>query len=167
MSDHPAESAHLSKTLRRILTESVRGLAADRGAIFLRDAGNDLVRCEASVGLSERYRTAAAHNWSSYQDVLSGGEPRVLFWKDARTATPYAALRSEVVSEGFRSALNVPLQSEGALLGFLGLYFDQPHDVLDEEKSGLLMAAELAALAIENARLYGREKEASRRLERL
>ncbi len=94
-------------------------------------------------------------------------QPRVLFWKDARTATPYAALKHAVVSEGFRSALNVPLQSEGALLGFLGLYFDQPRDVLDEEKSGLLTTANLATLAIENARLYGREKEASRRLDRL
>ena len=165
MPDHPAESAHLSETLRRILNESVHGLRADRGAIFLRDAGNDSVRCEASVGLSESYRNAAANKWESYRNVLAGGESRVFFWKDARTAPAFAALKSEVVSEGFHSALNVPLQSEGALLGFLGLYFDRAREVTDEEKCGLQMAPEFAALAIENARLYAEAKSHTTNLE--
>ncbi len=167
MSKYSAEGARLSETLRRILTEAVRGLAADRGAIFLRDAGSDSVRCEASVGLSESYRNAAAHQWPSYQDAFAGGAPGVLFWKDARTASPYAVVKNEVISEGFRSALNVPLLSEGALLDFLGLYFDQTCEVTGEETSGLLMAAEFAALAIENTRTCEALRTRSERQEAL
>ncbi|MFQ5693145.1 MAG: GAF domain-containing protein, partial [Nitrospinota bacterium] len=77
-----------------------------------------------------------------------------------------------IEAEGYRSVVAVPLVSEGAPLGGMGFYFDEPRDLSAEERGTVQTFADLAAIAIENAqnlealRARSAQKEALRKVTR-
>ena len=60
--------------------------------------------------------------------------------------------------KGIKSLLGVPLIVEGTVLGVLHVGSLTPRDFSDEDRDLLQLAGDRAALAIEQARLYGRER---------
>ena len=63
-------------------------------------------------------------------------------------------LRDELESMGIKSVAFAPLTLEGRVIGILGIYCVIPHRFDSEDSSFLRMAAELVAVAIENARSF-------------
>ncbi len=95
------------------------------------------------VGLAVRERRAVGS-----ADLLA--DPRVLVTPD---------LRSRAEAPGFGAILAVPLLVQGRVLGALGV-FDHVGRVFDAEDMQIAQAfADQAAIAIENARLYGETHE--------
>ncbi len=76
-----------------------------------------------------------------------------------------AWLRERIVAEGYRAVVAVPLISRGEVLGVLALAADTER-VFTPEELGLLSGfADAAALALQNARLYGEAGQRRREAE--
>jgi GAF domain-containing protein len=60
----------------------------------------------------------------------------------------------EMAQEGIRSVLAAPLRSRGAALGVVRVYTGEVHHFDEAERQFLGMIAELAAIALENARTF-------------
>ena len=84
--------------------------------------------------------------------------------KSACRAAPCARL---VEREGYRAVLSVPILTQGAPFGCLATYWWEPHEPTAAEVQTLTSLATLAAVAIENARLYDATRRQVERLERL
>jgi GAF domain-containing protein/CheY-like chemotaxis protein len=78
-----------------------------------------------------------------------------------------AAVRRLVEREGYRAVLSVPILTQGAPFGCLATYWWEPHEPTEAEVQSLTSLATLAAVAIENARLYDATHRQVERLERL
>ncbi len=167
MSVQAAQHFNLSATLRQVVRESLRVLHADRAALFLRPPNGDALRIGASVGLSQNYLDAVSEKWKELPVGRMLRRPKLCFWANAWSDQHFKVLKAEIEREGYWSFVNVPLLSEGVFQGWLALYFDEVRSLSDEEKSTIQAFADLAAVAIENSRLYEREREASRQLDRL
>ncbi len=72
------------------------------------------------------------------------------------------ALREEIVRLGHRVAIGVPLLGTQGPIGALGVRFEEGRELPPEEIQALQSFADQAALALENARLYG-ESQRERR----
>ncbi len=77
------------------------------------------------------------------------------------------AVRRLVEREGYRAVLSVPILTQGAPFGCLATYWWEPHEPTGAEVQSLTSLATLAAVAIENARLYDATRRQVERLERL
>jgi GAF domain-containing protein/CheY-like chemotaxis protein len=77
------------------------------------------------------------------------------------------AVRQLVEREGYRAVLSVPILTQGAPFGCLATYWWEPHEPTAAEVQSLTSLATLAAVAIENARLYDATRHQVERLERL
>ncbi len=81
------------------------------------------------------------------------GEPRVIFRLDRYEDEPLQygdALRAA----GIKAVLMLPLRVEQNTFGVLSLYASDPHQFDDPDTDFLQLAADLVALAVENARAY-------------
>ncbi len=78
-----------------------------------------------------------------------------------------ATVRGLVEREGYRGVLSVPILTQDAPLGALATYWWEPHDPTPGEVQTLTSLATMAAVAIENARLYDETRRYVGRLERL
>jgi sigma-B regulation protein RsbU (phosphoserine phosphatase) len=140
-------SLDLDLRLDRVVEQAVELLSADRGSIMLLDETSRELRVRASRGLGENeFKVRLGEGISGW--VARQGEPLVL--QDAVSDE-----RFKGVDPGIVSALAVPLRVEGRVIGVLnvsssakGRYYD--HLDLDY----LVSFADMAAAAIENARLY-------------
>jgi serine phosphatase RsbU (regulator of sigma subunit)/anti-sigma regulatory factor (Ser/Thr protein kinase) len=74
----------------------------------------------------------------------------------------YLLLREDV-----RSALAVPLRAQGTGIGAVAFLFDRPGAVTDEIQALARIAADLVAQALDRARLYERELDSRRALDRI
>ena len=77
------------------------------------------------------------------------------------------AVRRLVEHEGYRAVLSVPILAQGAPFGCLATYWWERHEPTSAEAQTLTSLATLAAVAIENARLYDATRRHVERLERL
>lgn len=142
----------LNQVLRLALDKAMETLAVPVGAIYLWDEVAGDVGLVAHRGLSPAYIFGADHirpGEGIVGRVLSSGLPELI---DDVVTSPLVA-RPIVREEGIRSALVVPLQAKGRVIGaiFLATRVLQ-HFTLDQ--TALLVAVgQQMALAIENARL--------------
>jgi GAF domain-containing protein/CheY-like chemotaxis protein len=122
-----------------------RGLSAE----FVRD-----LAVHAGDGTSGRAVAEGRPVWSA--DVLAEAglvrEPGV---------------RRLVEREGYRAVLSVPILRQGEAFGCLATYWWEPHAPTPADVQTLTSLATLAAVAIENARLYDETRRHADRLERL
>jgi GAF domain-containing protein/ActR/RegA family two-component response regulator len=77
------------------------------------------------------------------------------------------ATRRLVEQEGYRGVLTVPILVQGTPFGCLVAYWWEPHQPTPGEIETLASLAALAAVALENARLYGETRRHAARLELL
>jgi GAF domain-containing protein/anti-sigma regulatory factor (Ser/Thr protein kinase) len=77
------------------------------------------------------------------------------------------ATRELVEQEGYHGVLAVPILVQGTPFGCLVAYWWEPHEPTPGEIETLASLAALAAVALENARLYGETRRHAERLERL
>ncbi|MFQ5912133.1 MAG: GAF domain-containing protein [Nitrospinota bacterium] len=160
-------SFDLSTTLQRIVTESLRVLAADRAALFLWQPEANTVRVESSVGLSQGYLEAVSKKWKELPVGLMLQDLRLCSWPNARTDPQFKPLKARIEREGYWSIVIVPLLSEGVFQGWLALYFNEVRHLSDEEKSTIQTYADMAAVGIDNARALEEIRIRSERQEAL
>ena len=109
----------------------------------------------ASQGLSERYlKKGPVHMERSIRESLKGVPVLIL---DA-TADPRIEYPQENAREGIASILSLPIIAGKRAIGILRLYSQETRQYSGEEMAFLTAVAELAGLAIINARLYEKTK---------
>jgi PAS domain S-box len=151
-------SLETEDVLGRILSLSARFLAADAYAIWRRgvDGAWSMVR---SRGLSDRYRERRASGLNTKIEIPS--TPMVVH--DVLAEPRLASGSEEMVREGIRSMLVIPMRIHGEISGTLLFYFRAPHLFPSSEVRIASALANLSASAITLAELY--EEQKSRRLE--
>ena len=109
----------------------------------------------ASRGLSESYlKKGPLHIDKSIRETLAGTPVLIA---DART-DPRIQYRPEKTQEGIVSILSLPIIARKRVIGILRLYSEEPRRYSREEVAFLSAIAELAGIAIINAKLYERTK---------
>lgn len=159
--------------LERILEQVERLLRVEKSAIVALDESRGLFSAQASRGLSKRYAEHLSIDPSEPLSVslraLRSGQPIQI--SDTEEDATFASMRPRARSEGYRSVLAVPLNTQHAPPSALLVYHPEPHVFTKREINLLANFANHAAMAIENAALFARSdmrlQEQTRRLEAL
>jgi two-component system sensor histidine kinase KdpD len=157
-----ASTLSLEDVLHLILGSAQELLGATEGSVMLFDDGKKALRIAASVGLTEQAATRE----------IPVGEGVAGWVAEFREAV---ILRGDVSDPRFRrfvpkdrtvfSAMSAPLWARAEPVGVLNVSVSEGDRVYTEhDLRALTVFAEHAAIAINNARLYQREREASVRL---
>ncbi len=149
------EISELLEVIGRSVTEAMHLKAC---VIRLLAADGRQLELAASHGLSPNYLGKGpvdVEHSSIDREVLAGRHVSI---PDVSTTSEFQYPR-EAAAEGLVSVLNVPMQSKDAVIGVMRVYTGARHDFSEEEIDFLRACANLAALAIENARLYERVRQ--------
>lgn len=143
----------LRDMLQRVLEVTVSQLHLKAGSIRLLDPKGRVLRLVAAYGLSQAYLAKGdVHVDRSPVDQRAlAGETVVLFDVEHEPGFEYPA---EAAREGIRSVLVVPLTIKDRPLGVMRAYSARPRHFGPVAINFLRSAADLVALAIENAQLY-------------
>jgi putative nucleotidyltransferase with HDIG domain len=132
---------------------------ADRAAVYLREP-DDTVSCPWSQGLSPEY---VAQVTARAQELPGGRlaesiEP--VFVSDVAALPENSPFRELAASEGYRALALWPLVYEGRVVAAVGCYHDTPCSWHAAEQEVMATFCRQAAVALENARLYGALEDA-------
>ncbi|SMC17787.1 GAF domain-containing protein [Desulfacinum hydrothermale DSM 13146] len=125
-------------------------------AVRLLDPKKRTLELVASQGLSEAYVNKGAVD--ADQSIAEAMEGKIVVVRDAATDSrvQYAEAAK---AEGISGICSVPLAVKGRIIGVLRLYTAEARDFDQEEIHFAEALGELAAIAIENARMYERLKK--------
>ncbi|HEX5620015.1 MAG TPA: SpoIIE family protein phosphatase, partial [Solirubrobacteraceae bacterium] len=154
-----AALAHLSED--DLLTELLRRVAeilhSDTAAVLLLEPNGDFLRARAAKGIEEEVeqnvRIPVGAGFAGR--IAAEGRPYTI--DDVDRADIYNPILRE---KGIRSLLGVPLLIEGRVTGVMHVGSLTNRRFTTDERDLLQLAADRAALAIEHAALYEREREA-------
>jgi len=157
------------EVLKTISREGLLLLGCRLSAFFLYDEKEDILQLQA---LQDR------NGDRSYDEILKPADSLLgSALRGHRQVQTNDLLRTEehhfmdlIRSENLHSMLVTPVVFEDIPIGMITHYMDRPHRFHDDEKMIARALADLGAIAIENARLYGRvfeSEESMRKSERL
>jgi Nif-specific regulatory protein len=143
----------LRQLLDKIMDIAIDTLGAQRGVLILKDEETGELRMDVARGVErEDIEDATLISESIVKDVASGGNP--LLTTDAIGDSRFESRRS-VVDYHITSVLCVPLKIREKAIGAIYLDHRKVSDLFDsDDLSFLTTFANLAAVAIENARLH-------------
>jgi GAF domain-containing protein len=147
-------SLELEPMLQQVLKATVEEMWLKAASIRLLEPEGQVLRLVAAYGLSEAYLAKGiVHVAKSPVDrrVLAG-ETVVLYDIEHDQGFEYPV---EAAREGIRSVLAVPLKLKDRTLGVMRVYSGRPRSFGHIAIRFLTSTADLVALAIENAELYG------------
>lgn len=147
-------SLDLEPMLDQVLEATVEEMWLKAGSIRLLDPKRQVLRLAAAYGLGEAYLSKGTVHLAKSpvdQRVLEGNAV-VLYDVEHEAGFEYPA---EAAQEGIRSVLAVPLSLKDRTLGVMRVYSARPRHFGPVSISFLTSTADLVALAIENAELYG------------
>ncbi|MEP7243597.1 MAG: GAF domain-containing sensor histidine kinase [Gammaproteobacteria bacterium] len=148
----------LRPLLTRIVTHACELLGADDGSIGLVQASRQTVRTEASYRMPLREEGSEfAINVGLTGAVLATGEPLMLNRYGDLPNIPLPELAEN-------SVMGVPIKSHGRLVGVFGIGAFPPRKFQRRDLVTLQLFARHAAIAIDNAMRYQREKSRSERM---
>jgi adenylate cyclase len=151
----------LSSLLRIIAREAVRTLDADRSSVMLLDKSRTVLRTAAACGVDlEKVKGAEVRLGDGIAGwVAQYGKPRLLHGPvEAREFKAFKPKDKPIVS-----AVSVPLQVGGRVLGVLNATLTQEgRQFQDDELRLLMLYANHAAVAIRNASLLKASRERAR-----
>ncbi len=143
-----ASALSLATRLDRVLEQAMELLEADRGSIMLLDEEAQELVVKASRGLSSSREFRVPQGKGIAGWVAEHGEPLVL--QDAVSDRRFTG-----TDESVKSALAVPLRVEGKVIGVLNISnATRKRRFGRQDLMNLSAFADMAAVAIENARLY-------------
>jgi len=153
----------LDELMTGILDLAVENVRAERGIIFLGDAVTGELRPECARGMDrESLKEVETYSRSVIQQVARG---QTLLTVDVGKDPTLSAYKSVVLHE-IKSILCVPMRARGKVAGVI--YLDTrrgPQLFTDKERAFVESFASQAAIAIENARLFGLMKAENARLQ--
>ena len=139
--------------LQLVLEAAVKGMWLKAASIRLLNARQEVLHLVAAYGLSEAYLAKGAVHLAKSpvdQHVLQGSAI-TLYDVEREVGFEYPA---EAAREGIRSVLAVPLRLKDRTLGVMRVYSARPRHFGPVSTNFLTSAADLVALAVENAQLY-------------
>jgi PAS domain S-box-containing protein len=154
----------ISDLLQRMLDRACHLFAAPHGFVALVDVDRDDLFLRAATGAFRQFmgrrlkknEGAAGRVWATGQAVVVDGYDD---WEWRWQAVP---------PKTYNSVLAVPLESQAGVIGVIGVAADDTHYSFGSEETSLLQRfAELASVALDNARLFETEREARREAETL
>ena len=153
----------LDDLLRGLLAQISNILEVEGAAIgLLEPTGNTLV-IEATYGYAQTvergFRVALGEGFTGR--IAATGKPAVI-----ATAAGLEPLEPFLREAGIGSLLGVPLRNDGRTIGVLHVGTKRSREFSNEDTSLLQLAADRAALAIEHARSYERERGVVETLQR-
>jgi len=155
-----SQSLVLDDVLNNALDAVVNVMETDTGWIYLLAEGETTLRLRAQRGLSERLvRQVAEQGVGVGLDgwVTQTGEPLLI--EDASRTPPHPLPVS--IEEGLRSFAVVPLRAKENVMGTLGVATRGDRRFTDDEVELLSAISGQVGLAVENARLYRRSRQAA------
>jgi GAF domain-containing protein/anti-sigma regulatory factor (Ser/Thr protein kinase) len=132
-------------------------LNTDTAAILLLDESGELLRARAAKGIEEEVEQGVTVPVGQGFAGRVVAERRAITIEDVEHADIYNPILRQ---KGIRSLLGVPLVIEGRVLGVLHVGTLTPRVFTDGDRDLLQHAADRAALAIEHAQLFTRERAA-------
>jgi signal transduction histidine kinase len=148
----------LRPLLTRIVTHACQLLRADDGSIGLYDPARKLIRTEATYQMPARELGAEVSAGVGLAGaVLARGGPVIL-----KRYGDLPNVRLPELSEN--AVIGVPIRSRSQLLGFFGIGARPPRSFDARDLATLQLFARHAAIAIDNALRYQREKLRSERM---
>ena len=160
-----AALAHLEldELLGQLLARIVEPLRADTAAILLLDEQGEELVARAARGLEEEVERGVRIPLGRGFAGRVAAERRAITLPDVSRADVVNPLLRE---KGVHSLLGVPLVVEGEVIGVLHVGTLTPREFTEEDASLLQVVADRAALAIEHAHLYERERAIAETLQR-
>lgn len=148
-----SSSLDVEHVLAYVTEEAAHAVAVMASAVRLLDESGQRLEMRAVHGLSEEYLNKGpvyVDRSPVDQQILAGNASQLgNVATDQLFQYPEAAAR-----EGIVSVASVPLIAHGQAIGVLRVYSSVPRVFSDADMKFLTAVADLAALAIENARLY-------------
>lgn len=149
------------RILELVCSSAIRVVGGQKSAIFLRDSERNELWLARSEGMGHEYMqaslTLSLEDAERAAAVLTGTSQLV---SDV-AGLPEASRMGQLARlEGFRGFAELPLQTQGSTIGFLAVYFAEPHNFQPGEEELLKTFASQAALAVANARLYASTDQA-------
>jgi GAF domain-containing protein len=143
----------LNEVLAKIVENATKAFGFMAASIRLLDEERKTLEVKATYGLSEAYlKKGPIEVEKSLIDVecIKGCVVTVSdVSKDGRLQYP-----EEIIREGIRAILSVPLSIRGIVIGVLRVYTSNPYSFSSSEIDFLSALASSGAIAIENARLF-------------
>jgi GAF domain-containing protein len=143
----------LNEVLAKIAEHGARALGFKAASIRLLDEERKILEVKATYGLSEEYLTKGPIEIEKSPidvECMRGCAVTVAdVSKDGRLQYP-----EEIIKEGIRAILSVPLDIRGATIGVIRVYASYPHSFSPSEIDFLSALGSSGAIAIENARLF-------------
>ena len=143
----------LRPLLTMIVQKACELLHADRGSIGLVDPGQNIVRIEAVYKMPEQELGSIAHPGDGLAGRVYQDRAPVLIDRYGDLATPQLENMDE------DSVVGMPILWRGDIIGTFGIGAGPPKRFGDNDMRALEMFARHAAIAINNAQSYEREKK--------
>ncbi len=161
----------LSDLLDHIVLQARQLLGSDAGVLFRHDAGRDLLRPEAAVGVSCDAAEAMSLPIGKDPAGKAARERRPVATTDLRVSwndgdDHLAAPPIDWIRD-YGACMAVPLMVGQDLFGVIALYYREPRPFSDEDVSLAQSFGDQAALAIENSRLREQVERSAVAAERL
>jgi len=152
----------LEQLLASILDMAIENVGAERGVVFLRQEGAAELRAESARGLGGRDLEDLSRFSRSVIEQAAGG--RTLLTVDVGQDPALQHVQSLTVNE-IKSILCVPMRARGRVTGVLYLDTQRAARLFTErDRSFVESFASQAAIAIDNARLFGTIRAENSRL---
>jgi serine phosphatase RsbU (regulator of sigma subunit)/anti-sigma regulatory factor (Ser/Thr protein kinase) len=143
--------------LRELLDRLTAALEADTAAILMLDAAGELLRARAAKGIEGEVEQGVTVPVGAGFAGRIAAERRPIVIPDV----DHADILNPILREkGIRSLLGVPLLLEGRVIGVLHVGTLEFREFTREDRELLQLAADRAAPAIENARLFEQRRVA-------
>jgi signal transduction protein with GAF and PtsI domain len=146
-------SLETSRVLNEIVTCVTKAMTVKASSLRLLDAREKKLVMGASRGLSEMYVQKGpilVEESGLDKKALRG---KTIYLKDAQTDKNFQ-YTEKAKAEGIKSVLVVPLMIEKKAIGVLRVYTDKIREFHEKEIHFLEAAANLSAIAIDNARMH-------------
>ncbi len=148
-----SSSLELDQVLQSVVMSITEAMGVKACSLRLLDPGSGQLRLSAVYGLSSEYLAKGpvkVVNSPIDREALHGSPVTI---SDVRT-DPRFQYPEAARQEGIVSVLCVPLEVRGEAIGVMRVYTGELTDFEEDDVQFLSVLASLAALAIENARLY-------------
>jgi signal transduction histidine kinase len=162
MSMRLTSTLDIAVVVDEVLQAALTVQATDLGLLSLCDPQREGLNLQVSRGFDDAFLKEVA--WVPPGGGACGmcyAQRRRVVVEDVDVDPIFAAYRQSARTAGFRAVHSTPLMARnGAISGVLSVHFRQPHRPSERETRLMDLYAQMAADAIENARLYQAAQEA-------
>ncbi len=140
-----------TQAIQKISEAAVAIGQADASGLYLLNRVQRTTELVHAIGLNNSQQTA----YTSYPQVIDIHRQNLRLLTDVEAPSADQAIVRLARQGGFRALTEIPLLSNNAVLGYLTLYYNDPHYPSASELELLQMLANQVASVIDNAELFG------------